>query len=376
MKHRVLNSGGTILVLMSFFLLATVTAETLEKRERAAKNGVNNEQTAEENKVRKSTALPRQAVGNREGSSNARHIQNPSSGQRKERSGNQSKIKTNETGKTRSLRSAKVQVNRSDRTISGPVPRGQISEPRRYTAQVVNNSSDQASRTDRNRKRAQTDRQTRSSSRVARNQRQRDDDDRDWRNRRDNDDRDWRNRRDDWRRYSNNYRRNRHWVNWYVPISYGGLRYYYSNGAYYHFNGFGFTLVTGYFGNYVYSLPYGYRTVIIDNYPYYHYNNFYYVRDHVRNVYLLVDDPYETVSLWKEEEVAPSYNTAPSGYQELFIYPSAGQTVQEMDQDKYECYLWAVDQTGFDPSLGKPGDFDEYQRAQCACLEGRGYTVK
>jgi hypothetical protein len=35
--------------------------------------------------------------------------------------------------------------------------------------------------------------------------------------------------------------------------------------------------------------------------------------------------------------------------EDLIIYPAKGQTPQQMEKDKSECYLWAKDQTGFDP---------------------------
>lgn len=34
---------------------------------------------------------------------------------------------------------------------------------------------------------------------------------------------------------------------------------------------------------------------------------------------------------------------------EQYIYPSKGQTQQQLDIDKSECYRWAVQQSGFDP---------------------------
>ncbi len=36
--------------------------------------------------------------------------------------------------------------------------------------------------------------------------------------------------------------------------------------------------------------------------------------------------------------------------QDLFIYPNKGQSKEQMDKDKYECYGWAKEQTGFDPA--------------------------
>ncbi len=35
--------------------------------------------------------------------------------------------------------------------------------------------------------------------------------------------------------------------------------------------------------------------------------------------------------------------------QELIIYPAKGQSQDQLEKDKYECYSWAKKQTGFDP---------------------------
>jgi hypothetical protein len=34
----------------------------------------------------------------------------------------------------------------------------------------------------------------------------------------------------------------------------------------------------------------------------------------------------------------------------VYAYPLQGQTPQQLDRDRYECYVWAKGQTGFDPS--------------------------
>ncbi len=45
-----------------------------------------------------------------------------------------------------------------------------------------------------------------------------------------------------------------------------------------------------------------------------------------------------------------------SGYaqQQAFIYPSAGQTQEQQSRDETECYSWARQQTGYDPSTQAP----------------------
>ena len=35
--------------------------------------------------------------------------------------------------------------------------------------------------------------------------------------------------------------------------------------------------------------------------------------------------------------------------QDLYVFPSKGQSPEQMEKDKYECYIWAKGQTGFDP---------------------------
>lgn len=34
----------------------------------------------------------------------------------------------------------------------------------------------------------------------------------------------------------------------------------------------------------------------------------------------------------------------------VFVYPGKSQTSEQLERDRYECYVWAVEQTGFDPS--------------------------
>lgn len=33
-----------------------------------------------------------------------------------------------------------------------------------------------------------------------------------------------------------------------------------------------------------------------------------------------------------------------------YVYPAKGQSKEQQDRDQYECYQWAREQTGFDPS--------------------------
>jgi hypothetical protein len=62
----------------------------------------------------------------------------------------------------------------------------------------------------------------------------------------------------------------------------------------------------------------------------------------------------------------------------MYVYPAAGQTEAQLTEDKYQCHVWAADQSGYDPTNGS-GDRDDansYTRAFTACMEGRNYVVK
>lgn len=49
-----------------------------------------------------------------------------------------------------------------------------------------------------------------------------------------------------------------------------------------------------------------------------------------------------------EERPAPP--EPPPSLTKVYFYPSQGQSAEQQDRDRYDCHLWAVNQTGFDPS--------------------------
>src|SRR5215472_10189243 len=46
----------------------------------------------------------------------------------------------------------------------------------------------------------------------------------------------------------------------------------------------------------------------------------------------------------------PAYAPPPSYSTQPYIYPARGQSPQQEESDKGQCYGWAVQQTGFDPA--------------------------
>jgi hypothetical protein len=66
-----------------------------------------------------------------------------------------------------------------------------------------------------------------------------------------------------------------------------------------------------------------------------------------------------------------------SGSGEPVISPKNGQTQDQLSRDRYECYGWAKQQSGFDPAQARSGTGspDLYRRAFTACMDGRGYRL-
>jgi len=156
-----------------------------------------------------------------------------------------------------------------------------------------------------------------------------------------------------------------------VTVRVGGNFYHYHDGVFYRpFGPDRFVVVGAPLGARIRVLPFGYVSFFLGPRQYFYANYTYYWLDPRTQEYVVVAEP-------NGAETAVSEATA-AGSGDVFVYPKQGQTDEQRDRDRYDCYLWAVDQTHFDPSAAaadsaKAGD---YRRALAACLEGRGYTVK
>jgi predicted lipid-binding transport protein (Tim44 family) len=57
--------------------------------------------------------------------------------------------------------------------------------------------------------------------------------------------------------------------------------------------------------------------------------------------------------------------------QDFIIYPAKGQSQEQMEKDKFECYQWAKGQTGFDPmEMPKATESPPPQQAQRSAAGG------
>lgn len=124
-------------------------------------------------------------------------------------------------------------------------------------------------------------------------------------------------------------------------------------------------------GLYFATLPAYYSTVWWGGVPYYYADNTYYRWNGTVSQYETVNPPAEL----QQQGGAQTAATA-----DLIAYPKNGQSQEQQGTDRYQCHRWAADKTGFDPTqlagAPDPGRRSDYIRAQAACLEGRGYSVK
>ncbi len=147
--------------------------------------------------------------------------------------------------------------------------------------------------------------------------------------------------------------------------------YHYYNGSFYRPGRDGvYVVIRAPIGARVRTLPPDFVSFGIGPRRYFYVNYTYYLWDRDRTEYIVVEEPEGA------ENALVTASETTSG--EIFVYPGQGQSDERRDRDRYECYVWASKQTGYDPASGEPKieRAADYRRAISACLEGRGYTVK
>lgn len=157
-------------------------------------------------------------------------------------------------------------------------------------------------------------------------------------------------------------------------FDHGQHPYYQYRGVWYAPRRVGYAVVGPPIGVTVAVLPPFYTTVWFGGIPYYYANGTYYHWHENERSYEVVEPPNDSAS-----------TTAPAPQaEEVFVYPKNGQSSQQQSRDRYDCHRWAVTETHFDPTQSGGNVPEEqhanksadYHRAETACLEGRGYSVK
>ena len=146
--------------------------------------------------------------------------------------------------------------------------------------------------------------------------------------------------------------------------------YFYFGGNFFLRPGGYYEVVHAPYGARVPYLPPGYVSFYLGPRRYFYVNYTYYLWDDHRRDYLVVREPEGA-----EDAVVEA---ATRSISEIYAYPSQGQSAEQQDRDYYDCHVWAVDESGYDPTLEGQNIYKsrDYRRAMTACLEGRGYSVR
>lgn len=168
-----------------------------------------------------------------------------------------------------------------------------------------------------------------------------------------------------------------------------GAHFHFHQGVWYRSHGARFIRVAAPLGAVVHFLPHFHSRIWFYTvpFPYYFANNVYYIQS--PQGYVVAEPPPQQIIQEEPangtkgsnvtEEPADSGELNETRADQLYVYPRQGQSQQQLDQDRSECRSWAAGQTGYGmPSASAPSSdtVANYERAQSACLEGRGYTVR
>jgi hypothetical protein len=161
--------------------------------------------------------------------------------------------------------------------------------------------------------------------------------------------------------------------------AFGGFHGGYRGGYGYGFRGgYGYGFHRGFYGGccwwgwpgglFLATLPLYYSTWWWNGVPYYYANDGYYIWNGDVGQYESVTPPSAMLS--RSGQPRPGSVAAVST--DLFAYPKNGQSEEQQARDRQECRDWAQTAAG---STAAP-DPTANSRAQTACLEGRGYSVR
>ncbi|MHC8385319.1 DUF6515 family protein [Pseudomonas sp. LB3P14] len=150
-------------------------------------------------------------------------------------------------------------------------------------------------------------------------------------------------------------------------VPYRGQDYFYSGGYWYRPLGPRYVVVQPPRGIRVHYMPDYAREVWIGGALLFLAAGSYYAYEESTQDYVVVEPPVQP----QPQPVSNSYD--------VVAYPANGQSPEQVNQDGYECYQYAVQQSGFDPRTATyqpdPSVVQAYRQAQGNCLSSRGYQV-
>ncbi len=162
----------------------------------------------------------------------------------------------------------------------------------------------------------------------------------------------------------------------YSRVPYHGSDYFYSAGYWYRPQGPRYVVVAPPRGVRVRYLPDYAQQVWLGSALFFLAAGTYYTYEQSTQEYVVAEPPQGVEPVYSPQQVQPQ----PADPYDVIAYPANGQTQQQIEQDRYDCYRYAVQQSNFDPAAATyqpaPEVVGIYRQAMAGCYAGRGYSVQ
>lgn len=161
----------------------------------------------------------------------------------------------------------------------------------------------------------------------------------------------------------------------YSRVPYRGQDYFYSGGYWYRPQGPRYIVVEPPRGVRVRVLPDYAQQVWLGSALFFLAAGTYYTYEQSTQDYVVAQPPQGVEPIYSPQPVEQSQNPY-----EVTAYPVNGQSQQQFEQDRYDCYRFAVQQTNFDPAAATyqpaPEVIGVFRQNMANCYAGRGYSVQ
>jgi hypothetical protein len=165
----------------------------------------------------------------------------------------------------------------------------------------------------------------------------------------------------------------------YSRVPYRGNDYFYSGGYWYRPQGPRYVVVAPPRGVRVRYLPDYAQQVWLGSALFFLAAGTYYTYEQSTQEYVVAEPPQGVEPVYSPETLSQPPQQAADPY-DVVAYPANGQTQQQVEQDRYDCYRYAVQQSNFDPANARyqpaPEVVGVYRQAMAGCYASRGYSVQ
>ncbi|MEX6665333.1 hypothetical protein QWI20_15280 [Pseudomonas sp. W2-17] len=164
----------------------------------------------------------------------------------------------------------------------------------------------------------------------------------------------------------------------YSRVPYRGGDYFYSGGYWYRPQGPRYVVVQPPRGVRVRYLPDYAQQVWLGSALFFVAAGTYYTYEQNTQEYVVAEPPQNVEPVYSPQQPQPVQQAA-NPY-DVVAYPPEGKPQQEIEQDRYDCYRYAVQQSNFDPAGAAyqpaPEVLGVYRQAMASCYAGRGYSIQ